>query len=133
MSSTASRGAASQRSNTTGTTESTSGREWEVGNHPRNFQSSARSARIHDVPAASKWASISFYENDPAEIKRHMDIMDLLDRMRCEVRHMPQHAFAASPDKAKTTHATCSCVLHTRLVAGGGLSTKPCWVVVVVQ
>jgi hypothetical protein len=38
-------------------------KEWEKGvPHPSNFQSATRRSRPHDVPPASRWAGISFYE-----------------------------------------------------------------------
>jgi len=49
--------------------------------HPADFQSATRRTRIHDVPAASKWSSISFYETDPDEIRRHIDIVNALDEV----------------------------------------------------
>ncbi len=62
-------------------------KEWERGvPHPRNFVSAGRRTLITDVPVASKWAGISFFENDPAEVKRHLDIMQMMDNAHYEVR-----------------------------------------------
>ncbi|KAF5832637.1 hypothetical protein DUNSADRAFT_11423 [Dunaliella salina] len=49
--------------------------------HPADFQSATRRTRIHDVPAGSKWSSISFYETDPDEIRRHIDIVNALNEV----------------------------------------------------
>ncbi|KAJ9529625.1 hypothetical protein QJQ45_014391 [Haematococcus lacustris] len=56
---------------------------WEQGGvaHPASFQPATRRSRIHDVPRASRWAAISFYETDPAEIKRHIDIVEALEQL----------------------------------------------------
>jgi len=61
---------------------------WEKGvPHASDFVSTSRSTRIYDVPAASKWSGLSFYENDPAEIKRHLDIMGALDQLHVATKH----------------------------------------------
>jgi len=52
--------------------------------HPHNFVSTGRSARSYDVPAASRWSSLSFYENDPIEVRRHMAIMDWSDALHAQ-------------------------------------------------
>lgn len=36
----------------------------------------SRTARRWDVPKASKWAAVSFYENDPKEVARHLEMMN---------------------------------------------------------
>jgi hypothetical protein len=60
--------------------------DWERGvAHPQNFVSTARQTRIDDVRPASKWSGISFYENSPKEIKRHMDIMGIVDNNHIQV------------------------------------------------
>ncbi|EFJ43636.1 hypothetical protein VOLCADRAFT_119015 [Volvox carteri f. nagariensis] len=53
-------------------------RAWETGGvqHTHNFVSSSRTVRPQDVPSASKWAAISYFENDPKEVARHMAIME---------------------------------------------------------
>ncbi|GIM16964.1 hypothetical protein Vretimale_19529 [Volvox reticuliferus] len=53
-------------------------RAWETGGvqHTHNFISSSRTVRPQDIPKASKWAAVSFFENDPKEVARHMAIMD---------------------------------------------------------
>ena len=62
-------------------------REWERGvAHPYNFVTTARQTRIDDVRPASKWAAVSFFENNPKEVKRHMDIMSHVDRAHYDVR-----------------------------------------------
>lgn len=62
-------------------------REWERSvAHPYNFVTTARQTRIDDVRPASKWAAVSFFENNPKEVKRHMDIMSHVDRAHYEVR-----------------------------------------------
>lgn len=61
--------------------------EWEkTYPHPSNFQTSTRQTRIHDVDKASKWASISFFENDPQEIKRHLNICNILDQINATAK-----------------------------------------------
>mmetsp|Transcript_5319 Transcript_5319/g.11626 ORF Transcript_5319/g.11626 Transcript_5319/m.11626 type:complete len:444 (-) Transcript_5319:174-1505(-) len=60
--------------------------EWERGAvvHPADFVPAARRARAHDVRPASKWAGISFYENNPDEVKRHLDIVNTMDQIHEE-------------------------------------------------
>lgn len=49
--------------------------------HASDFVTTTRSSRIYDVPSASKWSGLSFYENNPEEIKRHLDIINALDQL----------------------------------------------------
>lgn len=51
-------------------------RAWEAGTvaHASNFVSACRSVRPTDVPRGSKWAAVSFFENDPKEVSRHMQV-----------------------------------------------------------
>ncbi|GIL67545.1 hypothetical protein Vafri_20905 [Volvox africanus] len=53
-------------------------RAWETGGvqHTHNFIASSRTVRPQDIPKASKWAAISYFENNPKEVARHMAIMD---------------------------------------------------------
>ncbi len=68
------------------------GKPWEqVVPHPHNFMPAARSARTHDVPPGHRWAAMSFYENDPAEIKRHLDITGQLDQLHASGK-LEEHA-----------------------------------------
>ncbi|KXZ46357.1 hypothetical protein GPECTOR_44g35 [Gonium pectorale] len=55
-------------------------RAWEAGTaqHTHNFVASSRTVRPRDQPGGSKWAAVSFYENDPREVARHMAIMDVV-------------------------------------------------------
>ncbi|KAG2490047.1 hypothetical protein HYH03_011512 [Edaphochlamys debaryana] len=57
-------------------------RAWEAGSavHSSNFVSACRSVRPTDVPPGSKWAAVSFFENDPREVGRHLQILDILQR-----------------------------------------------------
>lgn len=56
-------------------------KEWEKGVfHPANFQTATRRARPHDVRPASKWAGISYYECNPKEIRKHLDVMYEMDQ-----------------------------------------------------
>lgn len=60
--------------------------EWErVVAHPYDFVSTARQTKTDDVRPASKWAAVSFFENDPQEVKRHMEIMDVVDKVHYDV------------------------------------------------
>ena len=62
--------------------------EWERGvAHPYNFVTTARQTKTEDVRAASKWATMSFFENNPQEVKRHMDIMNLVDQAHYDVSY----------------------------------------------
>ncbi len=62
-------------------------REWErVVAHPHNFVATGRQTRTEDVRPASMWSAVSFFENHPAEVKRHMDIMGIMDQAHYEVR-----------------------------------------------
>lgn len=59
--------------------------EWErVVPHPANFVTTARQSRVGDVRPASKWAALSLYETDPGVVKRHLDIVDLMDQTHAE-------------------------------------------------
>ncbi|PNH08267.1 hypothetical protein TSOC_005189 [Tetrabaena socialis] len=53
---------------------------WEAGTaqHAANFVASCRTMRPTDIRAGSKWASMSYFENSPREVARHMAKMDHL-------------------------------------------------------
>ncbi|MEW5304959.1 MAG: hypothetical protein WDW36_007532 [Sanguina aurantia] len=55
---------------------------WQQGSlcHNHTFLLAHRSARTYDVPPASKWAAMPFYERDPRIIRRHMDVMAWVDQ-----------------------------------------------------
>ncbi|KAG2444271.1 hypothetical protein HXX76_001028 [Chlamydomonas incerta] len=55
-------------------------RAWEAGTvaHASNFVSACRSVRPTDVPRGSKWAAVSFFENDPKEVSRHMQVLGFI-------------------------------------------------------
>ncbi|KAG2425734.1 hypothetical protein HYH02_014951 [Chlamydomonas schloesseri] len=55
-------------------------RAWEAGSvaHASNFVAACRSVRPSDVPRGSKWAAVSFFENDPREVARHMQVLDFI-------------------------------------------------------
>lgn len=62
-----------------------SAKEWEKGaSHAYDFTAATRRTRVHDmtVTKSGRFSGISFYENDPAEIKRHLDIVNALDQVR---------------------------------------------------
>lgn len=60
---------------------------WQQGSvcHNHTFLLAHRSTRTHDVPPASKWAAMPFYERDPRIIRRHMDVMAWVDQADAQV------------------------------------------------
>lgn len=58
--------------------EASASRAWERGSvrHPADFVSATRTVRPWDVPRGSRWAAVSFFETDPREVKRHMEVLD---------------------------------------------------------
>lgn len=38
-----------------------------------------RSTRCSDLDTCSKWAALSFFENDPKRIRHHLDILKVID------------------------------------------------------
>ena len=73
--------------------------EWERGvAHPYNFVTTARQTRTDDVRPASKWAAVSFFENDPETVKRHLDIIESVEKAHYDVSHSvaPSHSVVPS-------------------------------------